>query len=368
MYQKSSNITFDAIKVSRVVCIFFVMYVHVYSGHGANLPIMSKFDASDVYYHFFMDVLGRSSVPLLSIISGWLYVNSAEKTYFSLVWAKFQTLLIPLFIWNIITLTLVFAYAILTGKADHLPRDVASLTNALLAISRSPINIQLGFLRDLFVIFLLSPLILPLVKRGGIFVLIATALFCVMVPYTPILLRTQLLFFFSLGIYLARKETIRIPISLVAVALIVLAVLFTTSMFAVAQRQPAFDFFGRELILRLSVAVIVWHVAVQVSQRAGSSIMRLEPFAFLAFCSHVLFFRAFSLIGVKIFGGLASPLYPIYFTIQPFLGFAVAVVFGTYMVRVAPNLLRLLNAGKLLPLQIPKLRVKISQSKIAIRN
>jgi surface polysaccharide O-acyltransferase-like enzyme len=300
-----------------------------------------------------MDVLGRSSVPLLTVISGWLYFESTRKKYFFLVWTKLKSLIMPMIIWSTITLLLVFVYVIITKKTDELPKGIWSLANSLFAISGPPISLQLGFLRDLFVIFLFSPLIRFLEKKLGILFLVLLAAASIIMPNSVILLRTQIVFFFVAGIYLARKKIWHVPVSWLVVAIVMVAVLFSMNMMALAQNRPAFDFYGRELILRMSVGVAVWYLAIQLSRRSKSLLTYLEPYAFLAFCSHVIVFRAFSIIGVKVFGGLASPLYPIYFTIQPIIGFAVALAFGWLMVRIAPSLLRPLNAGKLVPLSPP---------------
>ena len=340
----------QAISVARVLCIYFVMFVHVYTGSDGGVPIMGSFGALDVYYRFCINVLGRSSVPLMTIISGWLFYKGAHKAYPALVRSKLTTLIVPMVLWSAITLALLVAHAQLTGDHEKLPKSALDWANALFSLSTPPAGSQLAFLRDLFVIFLFSPILMLLMARLGVLLVVATALFCVLMPHTLVLLRTQILFFFVLGLYLARRDSWRVPGWLVPIAAVIATAIFVVSIVLIIQGRPSMEFPGRELLTRLSVATLFWYAAMWVSSRPDGWLLRLAPYAFLAFCSHLVLFRAFSVVGVKIFGGPGSALYPVYFTIQPFMGFAFAVAFGWVLVRIAPALLRPLNAGKLVPL------------------
>src|SRR3546814_7029973 len=59
-----------------------------------------------------IELLGRSSVPLLSIISGWLVMSSvAKRSYGQFVGGKAKSLLLPMVLWNLTTLAFVVAFA-----------------------------------------------------------------------------------------------------------------------------------------------------------------------------------------------------------------------------------------------------------------
>lgn len=336
----------NAIKVARVLCIFFVMFVHVYTGYPADLPILTRFDASDIYYHLFMDVLGRSSVPLLTIISGWLFYQSRKRGFFQLLSSKVKSLIVPMVLWNFGALALIISYAFITHKFQDIPANTLSWTNAILAITHQPINLPLGFLRDLFVVFLITPFIIPLVKKGGIIAIILIAALAIAWPSSFILLRTQILLFFSLGLFLADQNFWRLPKGSFIGSILFIVAIFSWKMTLLEEGESAINSPFLEILLRLSVSIFVWRIAIFSSEKNFRFLIQLEQFSFIAFCSHFIFFRALSVIGVNIFGDLSSPIYPIYFTIQPILGFAVAIVIVTTLSRISPPLLGVLNAGK----------------------
>src|SRR3546814_10754916 len=50
-----------------------------------------------------MELLGRSAVPLLGMISGWLVAGSAShRTYGALIGGKTRTILLPMLLWNLL--------------------------------------------------------------------------------------------------------------------------------------------------------------------------------------------------------------------------------------------------------------------------
>src|SRR3546814_7304126 len=61
-----------------------------------------------VLYWTLIELFGRSSVPLLSIISGWLVMSSVSKRdYAQFAGGKAKSLLLPMVAWNLITVGLV---------------------------------------------------------------------------------------------------------------------------------------------------------------------------------------------------------------------------------------------------------------------
>src|SRR3546814_11414863 len=58
-----------AIDIARLICIFCVVYVHGGTGHPMEITRALPFRDSYAYW-ILVEGLGRSSVPLLSIISG----------------------------------------------------------------------------------------------------------------------------------------------------------------------------------------------------------------------------------------------------------------------------------------------------------
>jgi hypothetical protein len=100
---------------------------------------------------------------------------------------------------------------------------------------------------------------------------------------------------------------------------------------------------GFEFALRLSLAYVFWTISLWLARSTAMPWLRyLEPYAFLAFCTHVLVFRATQ----PMFGhDLSAPYYPIYFTLQPVLGYLAAILVATAIAKY-PVVLAPFNAGK----------------------
>ena len=66
-----------AIAVSRVICVLGVVYVHAWTGLGGMDLVKADATGQGAMRWALMELLGRSAVPLLGMISGWLVAGSA---------------------------------------------------------------------------------------------------------------------------------------------------------------------------------------------------------------------------------------------------------------------------------------------------
>src|SRR3546814_5882313 len=61
-----------------------------------------------VFRWVLMELLGRSAVPLLGMISGWLVAGSAShRTYGAFIGGKTRTILLPMLLWNLLALMII---------------------------------------------------------------------------------------------------------------------------------------------------------------------------------------------------------------------------------------------------------------------
>ena len=65
----------DAIRIARVVCILSMVSVHVWPGATRVLAADTPFSG---FFQVMIEYLGRGSVPLLSLVSGYLLTISAQ--------------------------------------------------------------------------------------------------------------------------------------------------------------------------------------------------------------------------------------------------------------------------------------------------
>lgn len=314
------------IRAARVLCIFFVMFVHVYSGYELGEESTRPYPLFHAVYILLIDVLGRGSVPLLTIISGYLVVQTYERLrYPALLRKKAGTLVAPLLLWNILFLLLTFAYEFAHGDSARLPDPgVRSYLDALLAFSAPAINTPISFLRDIFVLMLFTPLLYAAISRAPIVTLSVLLTIAVFDLYAPLVLRPQMPMFFALGLYLRRRGLEGIDrFGWAFVIGAASAYVVRKAHFTQAEEVDRLLHYT----IRFCLAGAFWAVTGPlVTSRLGRFVDRLEPSIFVTFCSHFITFKLLAALLGPMFGKYGDPLYPIFFFIQVPIGLGVAFV------------------------------------------
>lgn len=283
-----------SIKIARVLCIFFMIYVHI---HLTDVnPLMKS---------IFADILGRSSVPLLSTISGVLMIGYFKQPFKNILKKRFTVLIIPLITWGV--LTSAFFYL--------LDRTVSLDINDIFPFTHAGIAIHLAFLRDIFILLFITPFLLRLLEKNPFYLLpiIAISLFA---PLEPLLLRPQILPFYAIGLfwglYEVRVSTLTKLFALILfVATSSLVVFFKESTF-VSSNWYLID----NLFLRPLCALLFWFLSHKLAKnRLSQNIIRIESFIFIVFLSHLISGRLI----VGIYGKLNFQMDTTMWLMTPFL-------------------------------------------------
>ena len=152
-----------------------------------------------------------SAVPLLSTISGYLFFKPGDTLtpafYLGRYRSRVRSVLLPMISWNAFGLAVFGSIFLLAPDSPFLSLvsyDFDSLTvtnvvNALLGITRHPINFQFWFLRDLFLTVLLSPVLGLLVRHAPRLGLLGLGAVWLSGIDTVIFFRADVVFFFYLG-------------------------------------------------------------------------------------------------------------------------------------------------------------------------
>lgn len=290
----------DAIRVARVVALFFMSFTHVRP--GAEVLLADAWDgALDVTETFLLNVLGRGAVPLLSIVSGVLAWRSlCVKAPSRFAVEKFRTLIVPMIFWNCVMLALLLLFYLLARSVDSLPTgwlkmlpdSPTALMNAIFSLTSQPINAPLAFLRDLFTCAILAAPIRYALMRSTELGLIAIAalLGFVFLTETWLILRDQILLFFCLGLLIARfgLEQRRLDVSVLTVAFAA-----TTAVnLLIDGGVLAIPGYSLSVLNRLIVSLTLWALCLRIAASAlFPTVARLEKFMFIFFCTHwILFF------------------------------------------------------------------------------
>jgi surface polysaccharide O-acyltransferase-like enzyme len=276
------------IDVLRIILIGLIVLAH-----GAR-GITVRVDATGPVAGWMVEVLNGHvdfvAVPLFFAISGFLFLRKFELTpasYAEMVRKKTVSVLVPYLLFNIgLAVWFYFGGSIeMMGSWGFLVKE--GLIVKTLGLGTTPINYPLWFLRDLYVVFLLSPVLLLFFKEAPGVGLIT--LFCLWVGIDPNPYSYYGDFFmFYFGGYLARS---RFPLAgttwwqnwgtLAFVCLT--AVLVPHKQIGLTDEHVRLFLFKCNLILGL---MCFWRFSAIPAVRGSWLLHRLAKFSFFIYLAH----------------------------------------------------------------------------------
>lgn len=344
----------DAIAIARVICILGVVYVHAWTGlNGHDLEIARGTPQENLRW-LLMEIFGRSAVPLLGVISGWLVGGSLRtQSWITHVLRKARTILLPMVLWNGLGILLVSGAAWWLGLSAPVPVSADWLFQELFIVSRNPdINVQMPFLRDLFLCMVAAPLLVRLPASMLWAVAGAAALSQLMGWGAPVLMRPAILFFFVIGMMARRTGLAERAARLgwMAAALPFLLLMSVQLHFALkATAGVPIEIGLLDLAVRVAASLCFWRLSWALAgSPARTVLLRIEPYAFFLFCSHLILIWLGGPVLGALFGKLGSPLYPAYLLIQPLLVLVAVLVLASMLSRAWPSMAKVLSGGRLI--------------------
>ncbi|NRB42484.1 MAG: acyltransferase family protein [Pseudomonadales bacterium] len=212
------NQTSDLIRALRLTLIMGLVLVHF-----GNFPqdSLSPFAGVVAPKHFipasinsFFLYFFLSSVPILSIISGYLFSISSDKSYTTLLLRKTRTIVIPSILWT--SLWLIFAFLLYTiGKSFNQfvyfnygfnNFSVTTLLNGVLGIYQPPFAFQFWFIHDLILSLLMTPLLGFVIGRLPLAFFCSLILLWIVQWQPPLFDNLKVITFFSVGIFLGQRH------------------------------------------------------------------------------------------------------------------------------------------------------------------
>lgn len=322
----------DRIALVRFVMIFGVIVLHT----PAYVP-MAQVGTGwfEVIKAFFQLAVFRATVPVLTVISGFLLFRASLDLEPARLWRKKgKTILIPFLFFNLTLLPFAFVaqrYGVQLS-ASLWPFDAMNWLNAAFGIYGSPINYPLNFLRDLLVLILLAPLFGWVLRRfawPGL-VLVGVVFFA---NYDGLLVRRDLMavLFYVGGMAAVRGWNLRLLDRYAGVCL----ALFLLVCAAIVHFR-----IGNTTYLRIGAPFLIWPAAsLLVGTAVGTWLARMSKYSFFLFLAHAPVLILTSLL-YKRFGG-AVP-YPVYWVLAPFVVATVVIAVYRLAMRVMPGTFSLL--------------------------
>jgi hypothetical protein len=343
-----------AIGIARVACILGIVYVHAWTGMSGDALRAMAGTWQGMLRWAVAELFGLSAVPLLSVISGWLVAPSLARRGLGAFYAgKARTILLPMLIWNALALLIVSGAAWLGWLAAPQPSSWGWVVNELTAIARpNEIDVQMPFLRDLFVCMILSPVLVRASGRVLGLVIVLALGWSIAGLALYVLLRPAILVFFCVGILARRHDWARRvaerPLWLTGTGYALFAAIEIWLQIGGASVDRPHLLAAIDLMMRLATATFAWSLVWRLAgTRAGDMALRLEPYAFLLFCDQlILIWTGGPAIGL-LTGPLGAPLYPLYLLLQPVLVLGATLLVGRLLTALSPALAALLSGGRL---------------------
>lgn len=343
----------ESIKTCRILCIFLMTYVHVNPG-----PSNWGEDVSQALHWtgiIMSDLLGRASVPALSLIGGFLAVSSFRKktSWIKYSSGRFSTLIIPAITWNLIIVLLSLLILILTKSETFVIREIKeidSLTiwialDKLTGYNYGSITLAFNFLRDIFICSLTIPLLIHLNTKYGFLTILTIWSIGLTIGFEPLIFRPHILMFFSLGIYIFIKKEQEVSLKQISInsALAVLISLSASHIYSTILNQGSNI---ESTALRIIMTIIILIISFYTTKtKLKPYIEKIEPIAFLLFLSHqstMLFLWG----GWQIkFGNSTNGPYILFYIFTPILTAAITLIVYRIISK-APEKLQLILIGK----------------------
>ena len=362
----------ERIAMVRVLCIGFMIFVHVpdnaisaLDGGTASVALYSL-----LFQGFLVEGVGRASAALLSLVSGLLTAVALSRGLPSALYRRrFRSIIVPMVIWSTATVVLYSLLSLVRPTFLQLdgyaPWEAALFyLNTVFFVTDQPLGptMHLGFLRDLFVCILLSPLLLAAVRHAAPLLFAALTVLYLLDLESVVILRPLVLFAFAIGLWLVTSGTRLDRADSLWAWWAVLSILSTLLVMASGGDRAAgwaegawFAQHGidvRESLLyplsRLFGGLAIWSLAAKlVGGGWHGRLARVSPYVFVAFCSHYL-------VLALLWEGLLKPLigstsglaYAAWFAVAPFVAMFCAALIVESLARLAPPLAALLTGGR----------------------
>ena len=214
-YSEMTKLVSQKIKFLYIFCMLLLVVIH---GYNLDDRVLSpnQLQHNDITFTnfielYFANALLRFRIPLLMTISGFLLAQSSVTTYVDLVIKKMRTLILPFIL--IASASLLLSYVIeslfyTTTESGVWGKKIASYSfnDFVYRLLVSPLPFQLWYLKSVFTLTLLFPLIKIALKRfpylllGALFILWAVA------ENDGGLRMIRFSFYFVFGIYIVQEK------------------------------------------------------------------------------------------------------------------------------------------------------------------
>ncbi|MBL4796358.1 MAG: acyltransferase [Oleispira sp.] len=357
-----NNQTSELIRALRLLLIMGLVLVHFGGFPDSSLdPFQGVVNPehfvpasiNSFFLYFFL-----SAVPVLSIISGYLYSHRGKPNYVQALKKRFLTIVLPSITWTSIWLAFAFILYSIGKSSNQFTYYDASfsdfsllhLVNGIIGITESPFALQFWFIHDLVLSLLLTPILYPLIKRAP-FLLIGFFILWAIEWQAPVFFNLKVLTFFSVGLYLGQRNwqpselNFLNNISIVAFIALILGRIYTP--YYNNGDMPFETVY--ELILRSVGTFAVFSLALQLRKHASGIFNWLSNnsgYAFFIFAAHfpliILFKQVLSM--THMFNGAVGQV--ALWVLAPVITIGFIIIAAKILNKILPSLYKFLNGQR----------------------
>lgn len=296
----------------------------------------------DIVKAFFAHGMFRATVPVLTVMSGFLlFYSSLQTKPLKLLSKKVSSVLIPLIIWNIPFIIIIFVsqkYNVLSHEFSITlyPVEILNWVNAATGLFATPANYPLNFLRDLFAVALLSPLFWLFLKRIPYIGLIVVCIVYYFNLDGSFVLRNSMIVSFYIGALAACQKWDLTYLDRYAKWSLAILIVFclAIALFDIENREP----------FRLISPFLVWPViSMFVNTRFGDFLYKHSKSSFFTFLSHA------AIILILWFAYKSIPLqipYFVYWLTAPVLTMFIAIICSRLFRKLLPKTASVVLGGR----------------------
>ena len=370
-YALSDERLSTTIGFARLVLIIGLVCLHYGSYPGASV---SPFDGVDVHHNSLATFINSfvlffffSVVPVLSVISGWLFFNlpvqQARATLARRIRRRFTSLYLPLVFWNTLFLGLLALFHAWRPDSTlfasiNIDFDRARLLdyfNAVFGITAHPVAFQFWFVRDLFVAVLLSPLLWLALRKAQLLGLAVLALAWISGSHLLVFFRSDVVLFFYVGGMLRIRGTplwigprmtwILLGSYVLLVALRALA----PSVIDMSMHRPEWLTAATRATRLLGVPAC-WGLLLRLAQHpSGMRISRYGGLSLFLHAAHFPLLLAVKLVLWRWVPATTDGWLLLHYLASVAVTVAIGLSAGLLLVKYAPRVFALMNGGRLIP-------------------
>lgn len=379
MKSNANNITqslSEIIAASRFLMIYGLVVHHIFT-----IPNTLSFPRQGMseYSYFLPEAIGAffhmafmTAVPMLSVISGYLFFSAGNFNYLDVMKKKFKTIALPAWLWCSLWLLVAFGLYFVGHErgmfewANYSFDEFSFMTllNGVVGITDHPFAFQFWFVHDLILAFLIFPLIKYLLDNLGIIFLLGCFLFWFLGFGLPVFFSSNVLFFFVVGAYIAHPgnklvlELLFWPPVFIRYLVLFLFVIFLLG------RSLTFVFFDEgsmianflrtdKFLLMLRVFGVLGFAQIlyllSVNFKSCFNFLRDKSgYAFLIFAIHYPVIEILKIAASRIPGQASAFGAFLSWLLIPMLTVSICIFFSWLLCRTFPKLFALLNGSRVI--------------------